>query len=208
MQGNDVSLNGSVIPAPTHIGRRARRALLVLAPSIMLTVAAHQMVQVAMNEQTVWKGGGFGMFAAIPTRYLVVGCVDTSGVSCRVDLSDSLARAPRTVRSLAQRLVSRPDRGKMVELANTLLEADFVSSQRVRTLVVQRLTEVSPMTVEEREQAVAVPHYRVARPSDLVGPDGGVRLRSVSIRVVRVQYDAATKRVWTTVMRDFALGRK
>lgn len=56
-------------------GRRARRvttALGLVAPLLLVLVGMGQMGLVRHADLTPWKGGGFGMFAAIDERVLVV----------------------------------------------------------------------------------------------------------------------------------------
>ncbi|MFQ5564760.1 MAG: hypothetical protein ACE5EU_00135 [Paracoccaceae bacterium] len=72
-----------------------------LAPALLILIAVVQMFSAFANDQTPWKGGGFGMFSTVDSpgaRFLKIYLVSENGEEA-VRLPPRLSRLRRIIRS-------------------------------------------------------------------------------------------------------------
>lgn len=94
-----------------------------LAPALLVLVAGVQFFSAFANDQTPWKGGGFGMFSTVDSpgaRYLKIYLVSDDG-EVAVRLPPRLSRLRRIIRTL-------PTQENLDLLARALNEETWVEA--------------------------------------------------------------------------------
>ena len=161
----------------------------------LLIVAALQITLAHRAGLSPWKGGGFGMFAAIDSpgmRVLTVVGIDSAGAEHRISTSDGM----NSKRTLTLR--SYPDAVALRELAGELLDSDFVSVGSRVALAFEQIRVGStgepldlPFEPGQRDW------YRARRPDDPhMLADQVRRFETIRVQIWRLRFDAARLRVW------------
>ncbi len=165
-------------------------------PALCLVIVAALQITLAHRAGlSPWKGGGFGMFAAIDSpgmRVLTVVGIDSAGVEHRISTSEGM----NSKRTLTLR--SYPDAVALRELAGELLDSEFVSVGSRMALAFEQIRVGSagepldlPFELGQRDW------YRARRPDDPhMLADQVRRFETIRVQVWRLRFDAARLRVW------------
>ena len=92
-----------------------------LAPALLILVACFQMFSAYANDQSPWKGGGFGMFSTVDSpgaRFLKIYLVSENG--------EVAVRPPSRLSHLQQKVRTMPTQENLDLLARTLSEETWV----------------------------------------------------------------------------------
>lgn len=97
--------------------RKSGSGLVTFVPlGLLCLVAGLHLTQVIVNQQTPWKGGGFGMFSTIDAganRHVEATASTVSHGEVRLEI-------PNDLRTLTQKLRARPSKALKSELADEL----------------------------------------------------------------------------------------
>ncbi len=163
-----------------------------LAPIVLIGVGLLQLYLAHSVELSPWKGGGFGMFAAIDSPSMrVLAAEGLSQDNQRLDLEvlDALDDSTR------QRIRTLPQESDLEQLAEQLLTHEFVPIGFRRQAAYQRLqtqnpeVHVFPRTSGGQRPAIAdqageTPVYRLRRPADPISLEGS----TTTLKAVRLQW--------------------
>jgi hypothetical protein len=95
----------------------------LLAPGLLVAVAAAQLFHVWRSDLTPWKGGGFGMFAtgdSLAGRYIRVYLEDTKSGEPRQTAVDMPRIDGRPLQGMYDRAVASPSQERLAELGATI----------------------------------------------------------------------------------------
>lgn len=166
-----------------------------LPAAFLLIVASLQIALAYGAALSPWKGGGFGMFAAVDSpgmRVLTVVGVDADGVEHRIATSEGM----NSKRTLTLR--SYPDTGQLRELAAELLDSEFVSVGSRMALAFEQIRV--GRASEPLDLSDSVDHqewFRARRPDDpSMLADQVRRFEAIRVQVWRLRFDAADLRLW------------
>ncbi len=101
----------------------SRKPLFVyLAPALLCVTALVQKYHVVRHHLNPWKGGGFGMFADVPSaayRVLLITPVDSNSIAYVTPTPDGLRRQGRAVKMM-------PSRERVSAFARELVQGEWV----------------------------------------------------------------------------------
>ena len=99
----------------------SRGALLLLVPTLLVITAGVQRYLAEAKHLNPWKGGGFGMFAAIPQAYRVLEIqpIDTQSVGYKTT-------RPRRYRERIKKLESWPTKERLQAFADELANRSWI----------------------------------------------------------------------------------
>ncbi|ELS04771.1 hypothetical protein Xen7305DRAFT_00045070 [Xenococcus sp. PCC 7305] len=185
-----------------RLGRFIEKWLVAL---ILIGVALLQIYLAANFNLTPWKGGGFGMFAAIDSsamRIIQAEGLDQEGEILTLDLVNALDKKTwRRIRAL-------PRQSDLEAIAPDLLTNSFVPTTIAQQAAYEKLRDEKKLTLQALDQLkpkildsqaadlLSQPLYRVQSPSDPVVPDVVKTLKAVRLQWWRIRFDAANARLW------------
>ena len=163
-----------------------------LVPIVLISVGLLQLYLAYTVELSPWKGGGFGMFAAIDSpsmRVLAAEGLSQDNQHLNLDVLDALDDSTR------QRIRSLPQTADLEQIAEQLLAQEFVPIGFRRQAAYQRLqaqnprVRVIPRTSMSLRPARGdhdgeIPVYRLRRPADPVSMERS----SKTLKAVRLQW--------------------
>ena len=99
----------------------SRTVLLTIAPALLVVTAGAQRYLAEAKHLNPWKGGGFGMFAAIPQAYRVLEIqpIDTQSIGYRTT-------HPRGYRERIKKLQSWPTEERLQAFADELANRSWI----------------------------------------------------------------------------------
>jgi hypothetical protein len=165
------------------------RAVAVLVPVLLGTVAVAQLLTATFGTLSPWKGGGFGMFAAMDnpgTRFISIVAIGDDGEEFRVSLGSGRSGVPNALTSaFLTKVKTMPRPEDMATLARAVHSAHLVLADQ-------------PSTVPRR---LALSRFGYAldlgrqpqRVLQLLGPtrtaSSTPAIRSVRVEILRVRFD-------------------
>ena len=171
-----------------------------LVPIVLVCVGLLQLYLAHTVELSPWKGGGFGMFAAIDSpsmRVLAAEGLSQDNQRLNLDVLDALDDSTR------QRIRTLPQESDLEQLAEQLLTQEFVPIGFRRRAAYQRLQtqnpEVRVIPHEAANQGTAIsdhegemPVYRLRRPADPISLESSTKtLKAVRLQWWRLRFNAS-----------------
>ena len=167
-----------------------------LVPMVLITVGVIQIFLTQTVGLSPWKGGGFGMFAAIDSpsmRVLATEALTQDNQRIRLEVLYDLDHSTR------QRIRSVPKETELEQLAGQLLTQTFVPmgfrrqtayrSLQSQNPDVSRLLQPSSGSTPSSERRL--PLYRLKRSTDPVPAERTVKmLKAVRLQWWQLQFDA------------------
>lgn len=151
---------------------RARLAA-AIPPALLVIVAVGQLVVSLKGDLTPWKGGGFGMFAAIDAR-----SIQSLGITAGSD-TVYLDVASAVDRRLRLRILTAPTRANLQDVASRLLTARWQSDGVSRVWVVATPSSNDRPSAALASLSVAVHEVRFDPRTDTASR---VTLRQIRVR--------------------------
>lgn len=164
---------------------------------LLILVAVHQIIRVNTADLTHYKGGGFAMYASIDIpqkRVLQVEGVDMKGNPVVIDL-----RYPDSPisKGLIESLKILPKKSLLKNIANKLLESNFVLSDNNKGLLIENITTENPsidIDIEDMRDQKKI--YRILREGETNRTQEDiVRLHKVQLQMWRLRFDQSTNSV-------------
>ena len=169
-----------------------------LVVALLVCVALGQFVRAHVDTLSPWKGGGFGMFAAIDSpgmRIVSAVGIDAEGLPHRLDPLASLSGARR------RHILAYPRERDLQELARELVEDEFVPTGAKVTSALEQLQAQNPdaRLGLRYPSRFSGPVYRVRKDGDPNVPAAQMRrFETVIVESWRLQFDARDTRLTVT----------
>jgi hypothetical protein len=164
-----------------------------LVPSILVGVALLQLTLAHTANLSPWKGGGFGMFAAVDSpsmRTVAAEGLDAQGEVIRFDVLEALDPV------IERRMRVFPKRSDLELLAPQLIGRTVVPTARRQQFTLQVLDDENPETVVTREADVlTTPLYRLF--DDELAPNGLRSLEAVRLQWWQLRFDPSQNRIYS-----------
>jgi len=179
-------------------------------PILVTTVAVAQILISTFGMLASSEGGGFGMFATIDSpevRLIEIEAIDSDGREIDIELNYN--GSPVSER-LIKKIKSNPERQVLTDLADYLLNSQFVSTYDQKEYLRQRIKLESPdsssgVTETEPERKV----YKFASKNDQnVLNTSIVKLKEVRLQMWTIKYDRSTRRASTEKLGEPVVVRK
>ena len=169
-----------------------------LVAIVLVVVGLLQLYLAHTVGLSPWKGGGFGMFAAIDSpsmRVLAAAGRTQDNQYLRLDVLDALDDSTR------QRIRALPQESDLEQLAEQLLSQEFVPIGFRRQAAYQRLQAQNPKVhvslltpgngrSADVTQAAEPPVYRLRQPADPVSLESSIKtLKAIRLQWWRLRFD-------------------
>jgi hypothetical protein len=181
----------SLHPAPPSLSQWLERWLV---PSILVGVAVLQLTLAHTANLSPWKGGGFGMFAAVDSpsmRIVAAEGLDAQGNVIRFDLLAELDPV------IERRMRVFPKRSDLELLAPQLVGQTVVPTARRQQFILQSLHAETPDAVSLREaNGLATPLYRLYDEGE-PAPREPRSLQAVRLQWWRLRFDPSQNRIYS-----------
>ena len=167
-----------------------------LVPTILLLIALLQLYLAQTANLSPWKGGGFGMFAAVDApsmRVLAAEGLDQDGQLIRLDALDTLDG------STHRRILSLPRQVHLEQIASQLLSEKFVPKNIQRRSTFEKLRRENPKLALQVSEILLKnqPLYRLKTPEDPILLDDSVKtLKAIRLQWWRLRFDGTKNRLW------------
>ncbi|KST65266.1 hypothetical protein [Mastigocoleus testarum] len=154
-----------------------------LVPTILILVALLQFYLAHTANLSPWKGGGFGMFAAVDSpsmRVLAAEGLAEGGQLIRLDALDSLDN------STIRRILSLPRQIHLEQIASELISEKFVPQNVQRQTTLERLRRENPKFAIQVSGILLKnqPIYRLKTPEDPILLNDSVK----TLKAIRLQW--------------------
>lgn len=167
-----------------------------LVPIVLVLVGLLQICLAHTAELSPWKGGGFGMFAAIDSpsmRVLATEGLDQNGQLLRLDLLEALDE------SASYQISALPKRAYLEQLAPQLISREIVPIAIRRRAAYEKLQTENPAIKFQFSESLLLnqPVYRLRIPTDPALTNGLVKkLQAIRLQWWRLRFDPSQKRLW------------
>lgn len=168
-----------------------------LVPTILILVALLQFYLARTANLSPWKGGGFGMFAAVDSpsmRVLAAEGLATDGQLIRLDALDSLDD------SNYRRILSLPRQIHLEQIASELISEKFVPQNIQRQTTFEKLRRENPKFALQVSEILLEnqPLYRLKTPQDPMLLNDSVKtLKAIRLQWWSLRFDKNQNRLWT-----------
>jgi len=179
-------------------------------PILVITVAVVQIFISTFGMLASSEGGGFGMFATIDSpevRMMEIEAIDSDGREIDIEL---VYYGSPVSEKLIKKIKSNPERQLLTDLADYLLNSQFVSTYDKKESLWKRIELENPdassgVTKNEQERKV----YRFASKKDQILQNASiVRLKEVRLQMWTIKYDQSTHRASTDKLGEPVVLRK
>lgn len=198
-------MNNSSTQSPAHAPppkREPTRFDLLAVPCLLILIAAGQIVQANFMELSPWKGGGFGMFAAIDSpgmRFISVEALDEDGKPCTIEVGfQGMGEQGPFTSSIGRYLTCVPKQRTLQYIGVLLLKADLIPRTTNKDAILERFLQQNPALSASvtRITQTQEPVFRPRRPADIIEPGTPViRLKAVRLQNWRLLFDHETAAV-------------
>ncbi|HHP7231762.1 MAG TPA: hypothetical protein ACFCUY_13005 [Xenococcaceae cyanobacterium] len=173
-----------------------------LPASILIMVACGQIFLAQTANLSPWKGGGFGMFAAVDApsmRVIMATGLDQEGQLLRLDVSSAL-----DIFTL-RRILTLPKTTDLVQIASQLVSQPVVPTTIQRQAAYEKLLTDNPNLEKTAEFLSSLsiapfllsqPLYRLKTSYDPIVPEAIKTLKAVRLQWWRIRFDRWQKRLW------------
>ena len=167
-----------------------------LVPTILLLVALLQLYLAHTANLSPWKGGGFGMFAAVDSpsmRVVAAEGLDRDGQLIQLDALDSLDN------STYRRILSLPRQVHLEQIASELISEKFVPKNIQRRSTFEKLQRENPKLALQVSEILLKnqPLYRLKTPEDPMLLNDSVKtLKAIRLQWWRLRFDKTKNRLW------------
>jgi hypothetical protein len=173
-----------------------------LPASILIIVACLQIVLTQVTNLSPWKGGGFGMFAAIDApamRVILATGLDQDNQLLRLDISSAIEH------STLRRILTLPKASDLEQVAPQLVSQTVVPTTIQKQTAYEKVLSENPNLSELQEFSGLIERsssllseslYRLQTSYDPVIPEAVKTLKAVRLQWWRLRFDHTRDRLY------------